>query len=66
MLICRIAEFAESERNVGSPRERQSLLMNDPSESAKNVINEKQKRLARVAELEIGKWINHTRNRVSD
>ena len=34
--------------------------LNGPSESAKNVINEKQERLARDAELEIGKWINYT------
>ena len=34
--------------------------LNGPSESAKNVINEKQERLARDAELEIGRWINDT------
>ncbi|MGI6056754.1 MAG: hypothetical protein ACOYBD_07220 [Bilifractor sp.] len=39
--------------------------MNDPSESAKNVINEKQKQLAREAEFEIGKWINHASDMVS-
>lgn len=39
--------------------------MNDSSESVKNVINEKQKQLAREAELEIGKWINHTSSMAS-
>lgn len=39
--------------------------MNDPSGSAKKVINAKQEQLAREAELEIGEWINHTSGRVS-
>lgn len=39
--------------------------MNDSSESAKNVINEKQEQLAREAELDIGKWINHSSGMVS-
>ena len=33
--------------------------MNDPSEDTKNVINEKQKQLAREAEFDIGQWIHH-------
>ena len=35
--------------------------MKDPAEIAKNIINEKQEQLAREAEADIGKWINHAR-----